>query len=282
VDLGGVRFEPESGELTGSGGRTARLAPQPASLLALLAAEPGRVVTRETIAEHLWPHGSVEVDQGIGYAMREVRKGLEAVGGDPAMIETIPRKGFRVRRGASSEEGLPADTVEPDAPVRAARARPSPFRLVVLAAITVVGGVALVLADRPRAAIPVLAIFEHGSSGDGAGARLAGSLGATLTTRITQDLAGRAGVVGPTGTASLAGPGDTDGARATLGACLVLSGALDVLPDSSVVVFTQLVRTSDRLHVWASTDTVPVPGAVDRVVPGILEGVGGALRDCGG
>ena len=75
-----VEFELASGELRGPGGST-RLAPQPAALLALLAKEGGRVVSRERVRQHLWPGGHVEFDQGIAFAVAEVRRGITAVGG---------------------------------------------------------------------------------------------------------------------------------------------------------------------------------------------------------
>ncbi len=280
LEFDGIRFEVESGELTGREGRTTRLAPQPARLLALLAAEADRVVSREAIAEHLWPHGSVEVDQGIGYAMREVRKALEAVGGDPGMIETIPRRGFRCRAGRAPDPAaalaVAAERPEPSSSSR--RRAPALAWLVGLLAVGVLS-VALLMPGATTET-PVLAVFEH-DSGEGAVARgTATSLGTALTSRLTQELGGRVGVIGPTGTAALSGPDDTEEARATLGACLVLSGGLDVLADSRVVVFTQVVRTSDRVHVWASTDTVPGPEALDLVVPAVLEGVAGALPGC--
>jgi len=89
-------------------------------------------------------------------------------------------------------------------------------------------------------------------------------------------------VVGPTGTASLGGPDDTEGARQRLGACLVLSGGVRVSEESSLVVFTQLVRTADRVHVWASTDTVGPMGGLDAVTAEVLGGIDGALAGCGG
>jgi DNA-binding winged helix-turn-helix (wHTH) protein/TolB-like protein len=264
LEVDGVRLEVESGELTGPDGRTTRLAPQPTRLLALLAAEPGRVVGREAIAEHLWPHGSVEIDQGIGYAVREVRKALEAVGGDPAVIETIPRRGFRLR-------------FEPD---HATDWRTPPVAGAI-GAVAIGAVLVAVVIGRPAADVPVLAIFEHEASFAPAGTGLTGALAATLTTRLTQNYPGRLGVVGPTGTTSLAGPNDVEGARERLGACLILSGGVRLSPDSEVVVFTQLVRTSDRVHVWASTDTVLRARTVEEtVVPVILAAVERAIRGC--
>jgi hypothetical protein len=48
----------------------------------------------------------------------------------------------------------------------------------------------------------------------------------------------------------------------------------------SVVVFTQMVRTSDRVHVWASVDTVPSAGEIGDVVEGTVAGAREALSGC--
>jgi len=103
VAVGDLGFDPGSGELTGPAG-VRRIPPQPASLLALLAVRQGEVVTRDHIRQRLWPGGKVEFEQGIAFAVREVRKAIESVGGDPAMIETVPKRGFRLITTTSSPE----------------------------------------------------------------------------------------------------------------------------------------------------------------------------------
>jgi hypothetical protein len=77
----------------------------------------------------------------------------------------------------------------------------------------------------------------------------------------------------------LSGPNDTEGARASLGACLIVSGGIRAVTPDTVVVFTQVVRTLDRVHAWASLDTVPV-AAAGRVVAGVVRGVEGAADAC--
>lgn len=269
LEFRGCRLEVDSGDLHGRDGRKTRLAPQPTTVLALLAVEPGRLVTREAIAERLWPHGSVEIDQGIGYAVREVRKALESVGCDPSSIETIPRRGFRLqaeeaRRVASSSRNLlPWAALAP-----------------VLLAVGALGAVGWMSFRPPATPAPVVVVFEHGTSGDAPSETTAASLASSLTTRLTQDHPGILGVVGPTGAATLSGPNDTEGARDRLGACLVVSGSVRPGSDGSLVVFTQAVRTTDRVHLWASTDTVAGPTALDATLAEALAGIEGASESC--
>lgn len=105
--IGGCSFEPASGELSRDGVVT-RLEPQPAALLALLASRAGEVVTYDDIRRVVWPAGThVDFREGTHYAVRQVRRAF----GDPArdgLIETIPRRGYRLRADA-----LIAAAVEP-------------------------------------------------------------------------------------------------------------------------------------------------------------------------
>lgn len=295
--IGDATFDAVSGEIAGPRGTT-RLAPQPASLLGLLVEHATAVVSRDAIREHLWPNGKVEFDQGIAFAVREIRKALEEVGADPSLIETIPKRGLRLRdpherRGradARPEEAarvgpsLDGEVVAPSrtpprphdpAPRRRARAVALALSGVAVAAALVVVGLALG-SDDP----PVIVVFRHDARDGDAAADLADRLSNALTASLTEALTGTAGVVGPTGTERLAGPDDTEAARELLHACLVLSGAIEAIDAGGLVVFTQIVRTADRVHTWARLDTLPEP---DRLGPSIAEierGVRASLPDC--
>jgi DNA-binding winged helix-turn-helix (wHTH) protein/TolB-like protein len=283
--IGATRFHPASGELVGTAGTT-RLAPQPSTLLGLLLANAGDVVTRDEIREHLWPHGKVEFDQGIAFAVREIRKAIEEVGGDPELLETIPKRGLRLH-AASSSPTAGDNWTAPAAADQAAPAPPPPSRptlrppaaaLAVLALFSIVALLALPrLTSRTR---PVVAIFAHDARGASPAPEMASRLGAALTTSLTSTLDGLAGVIGPTGTSGLEGPDDTEGARSLLGACLLLSGSVESLEADSIVVFTQIVRASDRVHVWAKLDSLPTAAGLETLVRTIEGGVHASLADC--
>ena len=107
----GVEFDSRSGELRHEG-RVTRLEPQPAALLALLAERAGALVTHEEIARHLWADGThVDFRGSAHYCVRQIRAAL----GDPArysqVIETVPRRGYRLRANAlwTSPSGDAAD-----------------------------------------------------------------------------------------------------------------------------------------------------------------------------
>lgn len=268
------RFEASSGEIHGRAG-TARLAPQPASLLTLLMERSGEVVARAEIETLLWPAGGVDVDQGIAFALREVRKGLEEAGCDPGIVETIPRRGYRLRAEAPTHATDVAPTgVDGRDPSVWRRSR-----LVAAAGIIAVLA-ALTTTYLPWSADPpVIALLEHQAE-DAPLAGLAGELGTTLTAVLTDSLAGLAGIVGPTGTASLGGANDVGGARRELGACLLASGVISAIGSDSVRIFTQMVRTADRVHAWASVDTLAAEELVARTTTSVLEGARAALAGC--
>jgi DNA-binding winged helix-turn-helix (wHTH) protein len=95
----GQSFHPESGEVR-RGDRLHRLEPQPAALLALLVGHAGAVVTHAEIARHLWPDGThVDFQAGVHYAVRQVRAALDE-GPRGRMVETLPRRGYRLRADA--------------------------------------------------------------------------------------------------------------------------------------------------------------------------------------
>jgi len=84
------------GEQLTRAGRIVRLQPQPFKLLCLLANRPGQLVTREDIRASLWSDDTfVDVDQGVNYAIRQIRDGLGEDAEHPVYIMTVPRRGYR-------------------------------------------------------------------------------------------------------------------------------------------------------------------------------------------
>jgi DNA-binding winged helix-turn-helix (wHTH) protein len=90
-------FELDAGaEQLLKNGRTVRLQPQPFKLLRLLAGLPGRVVTRDEIQNALWKSDTfVDFDQGVNFAIKQVREALGEDADRPVYIQTIPRRGYR-------------------------------------------------------------------------------------------------------------------------------------------------------------------------------------------
>lgn len=94
VRFGAFCFDLDSLELSRRG-QLLRLQRQPAQVLACLLRRPGKLVSRQELAEHLWGGTFVDTDQGLNNAVRHLRKVLADSAESPLYIETVPRLGYR-------------------------------------------------------------------------------------------------------------------------------------------------------------------------------------------
>jgi DNA-binding winged helix-turn-helix (wHTH) protein len=77
-------------------GRVVRLQPQPFKLLRLLASQPGRLVTREAIQATLWTNDTfVDFEQGVNFAIKQLRDALGDRAEHPLYVQTVPKRGYR-------------------------------------------------------------------------------------------------------------------------------------------------------------------------------------------
>lgn len=76
--------------------RLVRLQPQPFKLLCLLTRQPGTLVTREQIQAALWKNDTfVDFEQGVNFAVKQVREALGDTAEHPVYIQTVPKRGYR-------------------------------------------------------------------------------------------------------------------------------------------------------------------------------------------
>jgi DNA-binding winged helix-turn-helix (wHTH) protein len=93
--FGAFELDTDAEQLS-KNGRTIRLQPQPFKLLRLLAGLPGRVVTREEIQAALWKGDTyVDFEQGVNFAVKQVREALGEDAERPIYIQTVPKRGYR-------------------------------------------------------------------------------------------------------------------------------------------------------------------------------------------
>ena len=93
--FGQFELDLAGGELRRSGARL-RLQPQPFKLLRLLTAQPGRLVTREEIQASLWTNDTfVDFEQGVNFAVKQVREALGDRAENSIYVETVPKRGYR-------------------------------------------------------------------------------------------------------------------------------------------------------------------------------------------
>lgn len=165
VRLGDLSFVPATGEIRSRSGDTARLAPKPASLLAMMVWSYPDVVGREEIRRELWPDVQVDFDQSLHFCIRQIRAALGDSARDPRFVENIPRRGYRllvapVESRASTSPPTEDLADEPSPQARPTRSRkwgtaPLVAALSLTLAILVLG---LLLADRPRPQNPAALI----------------------------------------------------------------------------------------------------------------------------
>jgi Tol biopolymer transport system component/DNA-binding winged helix-turn-helix (wHTH) protein len=98
--LGSIRFgrfelAADTGELRKDGVRL-KLSGQAIQVLAMLAANPGKMVTREELQQKLWPGASYgDPEHGLNAAVNKLRETLGDSATEPKYIETVPGRGYR-------------------------------------------------------------------------------------------------------------------------------------------------------------------------------------------
>jgi DNA-binding winged helix-turn-helix (wHTH) protein len=102
-----------SGEVS-RGGTTVRVAPKTAQVLAALCRRAGEIVSKEALIEEVWSDAFV-TDDGLWHGIAELRRVFDDDARSPGVIETLPRRGYRLLAH-----------VEPSAPPAAGEAPVSP------------------------------------------------------------------------------------------------------------------------------------------------------------
>lgn len=111
--------DTSTGELRRRGLRV-RLNAQPFHVLCLLLNRPGELLTREEIAQQLWPDGTfVDYDHGVHSAVNRIREAIGDSANSPRFIETLARRGYRFI--------APVECIEPEVgPTTASEGQPLP------------------------------------------------------------------------------------------------------------------------------------------------------------
>lgn len=126
--IGDFRADPSCCTLAG-GGESASIEPKVMDLLALLAAAPGKVFSREDLDAALWPGVTVGEDT-LARTVSKLRRALGDSAASPSFIETIPKRGYRLIAPVVFEERPAA---EKPSPLPHARAPSAP--IIALAAV---------------------------------------------------------------------------------------------------------------------------------------------------
>lgn len=141
-NLPGYRFGPfevctETGELL-KHGRRVHLQRKPFEILAALLEQWGRLVSRDSLRDRLWPADTfVDFDNGLNTALSKLREALGDTAERPHYIETFERRGYRFM---APVEELHAAPISPIRELEVQRTRIEPDIAVVKLAGKVVYG----------------------------------------------------------------------------------------------------------------------------------------------
>ncbi|TVS13970.1 MAG: hypothetical protein EA419_00560 [Wenzhouxiangella sp.] len=93
-----LRFDPADGRLWARAGRPeAHLRPQVARLLCAFLEQPQTLLDRDQLCRAVWDEGTVvDFESGLSAVLRELRAELKSLGAPADLIETVPRRGYRL------------------------------------------------------------------------------------------------------------------------------------------------------------------------------------------
>ncbi len=112
LTIGTAQLDPQTCQLQGPAG-TVHLEPRVAEVAACLAHQAGEVVSRDTLVDSVW-EGRPGADQALTGAVSKLRRALIDAGVEGRIIETVPKRGYRltgigsrqVTEGSGPEIGL--------------------------------------------------------------------------------------------------------------------------------------------------------------------------------
>jgi eukaryotic-like serine/threonine-protein kinase len=119
VRFGDFELDLRTRELWNNKGQKVTLQEQPFQILAMLLERSGQLVTRDELTRKLWPAGRfVDFEHSLNKAVNRLREALEDSAGEPRLIETLPRRGYRL-----------IAQLQPALPIVESAAKASPRRL---------------------------------------------------------------------------------------------------------------------------------------------------------
>src|SRR5688572_13297227 len=98
IQFGAFTLIPDEQRLLRDG-QPVLLTPKAFDLLAMLAANPGRLLTKEQLMQAVWPDTVVE-DSNLTYNVFALRKALDDTAENSHYIETVPKRGYRFAAAA--------------------------------------------------------------------------------------------------------------------------------------------------------------------------------------
>lgn len=104
--VGGWLVQPTLGRVS-RGHTVLRLRPQLIDVLVCLASGNGRTVGRQELVDRVW-HGRFSTGSAIARSLAELRQALGDDARQPRIIETIPKRGYRIIAPISRDARMPS------------------------------------------------------------------------------------------------------------------------------------------------------------------------------
>jgi TolB-like protein/DNA-binding winged helix-turn-helix (wHTH) protein/Tfp pilus assembly protein PilF len=154
VRFADFEFDCNSGDLR-RGGISMKLQPQPAKVLAVLIRRAGEVVARQELAKELWGSNIfVDFEQGLNYAIRQIRTVLGDDAEQPRFLETLPKRGYRFIAPLEDQVEPKEVRVPATAPERSMAPRRTAWQVGIALIMVIVTGIAFVVGFRLRGRVP--------------------------------------------------------------------------------------------------------------------------------
>src|SRR3974390_1289669 len=108
IQVGSWLVEP-SLNIVSRNGTAVRVEPKVMEVLLCLAAHPGEVLSKEELLKAVWPDTFV-TDDAFTHSLSEFRRVREEEAREPRVIQTIPKRGYRLVASVAPANGAPPST----------------------------------------------------------------------------------------------------------------------------------------------------------------------------
>lgn len=245
-------------------GAAVRLESKVMSVLVCLARQAGNPLSKEELLTAVWPDTFVTEDT-LKRCISELRRVFEDDAREPRVIETIPKRGYRLIAPVSpKKESNPAKADADDSPGAGIQVRPAAKWWKGAAALAGLGA-ALILGVRgfpawkkkadvqPIRKVRLVVLPFQNLSGDASQDFFSAGLTDELTTQLGRLDPLRLGVIASTSSNLMSGKSIPEIAQ-ILNVQYVLEGSIR-RSANEVRIDAQLIQASDQTHIWASSFT---------------------------
>jgi DNA-binding winged helix-turn-helix (wHTH) protein/TolB-like protein len=270
--FGEFEFNSETGELW-QGTTAIRLQPQPARVLALLIAQPGELVTREALQQHIWGEDRVvDFEQGLNWCIRRLREVLDDIPAKPRFIQTVPRRGYRF---VADVKVLAPLEKKPLAASWWKRRGVAAFAICSILLIGITSGVTV---SRRQRNVTVLVLPFDNLSIEKGGPPYEDIASAELTSGLARRNPARLSVIDPMTARKFKNTKECIIKIGNqLGADYVLLGDVEQ-SNGAVKVDAQLFKVSTNRQVWATEQMIPRSSSFSKAWPGMTNSIASVLE----